>query len=123
MSNSNRPLSPHLQVYKPQLTSVLSILHRGTGMVITLGALVIAAWIWGAMLGPSGYDCISGLLNSVVGTLVMIVWTWCICYHLLNGIRHLFWDYGWGFELNQAYFSGKLVVAGSVVLTVLVWLI
>ena len=123
MHKNPRPLSPHLQVYKPQLTSVLSIMHRGTGVVIAIGAVIIALWFWSIMLGPEAYDCISGFLNSVFGKVLLVVWTACTAYHLFNGIRHLFWDFGYGFELSQTYTSGWLVVIASVVFTVGVWLV
>ena len=123
MPTRNRPLSPHLQVYKPQLTSVLSILHRGTGFVITMGAVIIAWWIWGVAGSGENFTSVSGFLNSVFGKALLLIWTLCTCYHLCNGIRHLFWDFGLGFELDQAYFSGKLVLAATVILTSMVWLL
>ena len=123
MSTRNRPLSPHLQVYKPQLTSVLSILHRGTGFVITMGAVIIAWWIWGVAGSSGNFTCVSGFLNTGFGKSLLLIWTLCTCYHLCNGIRHLFWDFGFGFELDQAYFSGKLVLAATVILTSMVWLL
>lgn len=122
MSNQ-RPLSPHLQIYKPQLTSVLSIMHRATGIVIAMGAIFIAIWIWAAAGDGSCYETMQGILQSVFGKIVMIIWTFCTFYHLCNGIRHLFWDVGMGFELNQAYLSGKIVVAAAVLLTIAGWLL
>lgn len=92
-------------------------------MIITLGALVIAAWLWSIASGSDSYNGISAFLDSIFGRLLMIAWTFCTCYHLFNGIRHLVWDYGYGFELEQAYLSGKLVVVGAVALTVLVWIL
>ena len=123
LSANNRPLSPHLQVYKPQLTSVLSILHRATGAVITFGALMIVGWLVCIAFGAISFSWGFQFLNSLFGKGLLIVWTLCTCYHLANGIRHLLWDIGWGFDLNQAYFSGKLVIVGSIVLTLLVWLL
>ncbi len=123
MSTRNRPLSPHLQVYKPQLTSVLSILHRATGVVITFGALVIVGWLGCIASGAEGFDWAFQFLNSLLGQGLLVVWTLCTCYHLLNGIRHLVWDMGYGFELEQAYLTGKWVIVGSFVLTVLIWLL
>ena len=98
-------------------------MHRGTGMIISLGAVIIAWWLFSMVSGEDSFNAVNGFLNSIPGTILMVIWTFCTCYHLLNGIRHLVWDAGYGFELDQAYLSGKLVVAGSVVLTVLVWLI
>ena len=123
MSAKSRPLSPHLQVYRPQLTSVLSILHRGTGLVLTLGAVLIAAWFWGLGGGESSYARVSAVLNSTPGKVLLLAWTACTFYHLCNGIRHLLWDIGHGFELSAVYRSGWLVVAATVVLTLLVWLL
>ncbi len=123
MSTRNRPLSPHLQVYKPQLTSVLSILHRATGVIITLGAILMAGWLFSIASGSSVYACVHQLLNAGIGKALLILWTLCSSYHLLNGIRHLFWDFGYGFELDRAYLSGKAVLAGTAILTMLVWLV
>ena len=118
-----RPLSPHLQVYRPQLTSVLSILHRGTGVIMTIGALLLAWWLWAVAGGPDGYRLAHGFFTSWAGKLLLFVWTLCTFYHLCNGIRHLAWDMGHGFELPTAYLSGKIVVAASLGLTLLAWLI
>jgi len=101
----------------------LSILHRGTGIVITIGAVIIAWWIWSITSNPQSFGFVSGILNSVFGKVLLLIWTLCTCYHLCNGIRHLAWDIGLGFEIDQAYFSGKLVMAVSVVLTCVVWLL
>ncbi len=123
MTASNRPLSPHLQVYRPQLTSVLSILHRATGIVIAAGALLIAWWLWAIMSGPESYHAVHRFFNSMIGCTVLILWTGCTFYHLCSGVRHLFWDAGIGFELSQVYLTGKLVVIGAVGLTGLAWLL
>jgi succinate dehydrogenase / fumarate reductase cytochrome b subunit len=98
-------------------------MHRGTGIVISLGALVIAAWLWSVAMGGESYECMSWLLTSTLGKLFLVIWSACTSYHLLNGIRHLFWDAGFGFELDQAYLTGKLVLILTVVLTLAVWLI
>ncbi len=123
MSSSNRPLSPHLQIYKPQLTSVLSILHRATGVVITMGAIAIAGWLWSIASGSDLYTCFSAILNSGIGKAGLVIWSMCTAYHLCNGIRHLAWDFGFGFDIEQAYLTGKLVLLGTVILTLTVWLI
>ena len=120
---TNRPLSPHLQVYRPQLTSVLSIVHRATGIVIAIGAVVIAAWIWSLSAGQGSFEFINDFLASVVGKIFLFAWTACTAYHLCNGVRHLVWDAGFGFELSQAYLSGKVVIAATVVLTLMVWMV
>ena len=123
MVNTQRPLSPHLQIYKPQLTSVLSILHRLTGLALGLGALVIALWVVAAGLGPEAFGSIDRFLGSGFGRMLLFAWSLCLFYHLCNGIRHLVWDAGFGFEISTVYASGKVVVAAAVALTVLAWIV
>ncbi len=122
MATDNRPLSPHLQVYKPQLTSMLSILHRITGVVLAIGTLLLVWWLIAAAAGPGAYDTAQGFIGSILGRLLLFGWTFALFYHLANGIRHLAWDAGWGFELSTAYATGWLVVIVSVVLTFLSWI-
>jgi succinate dehydrogenase / fumarate reductase cytochrome b subunit len=121
MVTDNRPLSPHLQVYRPQLTSVLSISHRITGMVLSLGTVVIVAWLLALASGPEAYGALTATLSTPVALVLLAGWTFALMYHLLNGIRHLFWDAGWMLDLRGAYVSGWAVVALSVVLTGLIW--
>ena len=118
---SNRPLSPHLQIYRPQLTSTLSITHRITGILLALGTLVLLFWLSAAASGPDAYAAAQSVLDMVIVKLVLFGWTWAFFYHLCNGLRHLCWDAGWGFELSRAYASGYAVLATSVVVTLLVW--
>lgn len=118
----HRPLSPHLQVYRPQLTSILSILHRATGIALSLGVLYLATWVMCASAGPETYAKFQGFNSSIVGRFVLGGWLFCMFYHLFNGIRHLFWDAGYGFEIKDAYRSGWLVVAASLVATVIAWI-
>ena len=120
---SQRPLSPHLQIYRPQLTSVLSILHRGTGVVLALGALLIAWWLWAVAGGAEAYGVAHGFFNAWFGKGLLFIWTLCTFYHLCNGVRHLVWDVGYGFELPAAYLSGKIMVGVSLGLTLLAWLV
>lgn len=121
MSAQNRPLSPHLQVYRPQMTSVLSITHRATGVVLALGTLLLVWWLVAAAGGPDPYATVQAFLGSILGRLMLFGWTLALFYHLCNGIRHLFWDAGYGFELKAAYGSGWLVLAASLVLTLAAW--
>jgi succinate dehydrogenase / fumarate reductase cytochrome b subunit len=120
---SNRPLSPHLQVYKPQLTSVLSILHRITGAVLAVGTLLVTYWLSALAGGPETFASANVILGSVLGKIVLFFWSWALFYHLANGIRHLIWDTGFGFDLPTVYLSGKIMVGASFALTVLLWLV
>ena len=123
MSTNHRPLSPHLQIYRPQLTSVLSIMHRGTGVVLAISSLLIGWWFWSAMAGPESYQTAYGFFNSFFGKILLFLWTACLFYHLSNGIRHLIWDTGQALELEHAYLAGKCVLGSAAILTVLVWIL
>jgi succinate dehydrogenase / fumarate reductase cytochrome b subunit len=116
-----RPLSPHLQIYRPQLTSVLSITHRATGVALAVGTLLLAWWLIAAATGPEAYAVVQGVLASWIGRLLLLGWTVSLFYHLCNGIRHLFWDVGYGFELRTTYVSGWLVILATIVLTAATW--
>ncbi len=117
----SRPLSPNIQIYRPQLTSVLSIANRITGVVLSLGALGLVAWLVAAALGPQPYAAVQGALISWPGQIVLVAFTFAFFLHLCGGIRHLVWDTGRGFELRSIYASGWAVVAASIVLTVATW--
>ena len=121
MATDNRPLSPHLQVYRPQLTSVLSILHRITGVGLAVGTLLLVWWLVSAATGPTAFDTVQSFIGSIVGRLLLLAWSFALYYHLCNGIRHLVWDAGKGFELGTAYVSGWLVVIAAAVLTAISW--
>lgn len=120
---SNRPLSPHLQIYRPQLTSVLSILHRATGIALSVGALYLAIWVMYAAGGARGYEAFQSFNASILGRILLGGWLFSAFYHLCNGIRHLFWDAGYGFELKDTYRSGWIVVVVSLIATVLSWIV
>jgi succinate dehydrogenase / fumarate reductase cytochrome b subunit len=122
MTTDNRPLSPHLQVYKPQLTSMLSILHRLTGIALAFGTLLLVWWLIAAATGPGAYDAVQNFIGSIPGRLLLLGWTFSLFYHLANGIRHLAWDTGRGFELTTAYATGWLVVIAAIVLTLVSWI-
>ena len=122
MAHSARPVSPHLQIYKPQLTSVLSILHRIAGVVTFVGAICILAWLVSLAWDASMYRFLQDIAVSIPVQVFLFFWSWALIYHLLNGLRHLFWDSGKGFELPQIYKSGKLVVSLSIFITVAIWL-
>ena len=121
MESDNRPLSPHLQIYRPQLTSMLSIAHRGAGIALGLGTVFFAWWLLAAASGPDAYGAVQSFFGSVPGIIVLAGFSFALFYHLCNGIRHLFWDAGMGLELDQAYRSGWAVIAAAVVLTAGAW--
>lgn len=121
VNRGNRPLSPHLTVYRPQITSMLSILHRVTGVALTLGAVLAVWWLLAAATSDEYFEFVDGLLTSWIGHLVLLGLTFSLAYHFCNGIRHLMWDMGYGFELDQVENSGKAAVIGAVVLTALIW--
>jgi succinate dehydrogenase / fumarate reductase cytochrome b subunit len=112
-----------LQIYRPQLTSMLSIIHRITGVGLALGAVLVVWWLLAAATSADYFATVDGLLTSWIGYLVLLGSTWALAYHLLNGIRHLFWDMGHGFEIETVERSGMAVVIGSGALTVLLWLL
>ena len=118
---SSRPLSPHLQIYRPQLTSILSITHRGTGIFLSLGVVVLAYWLVAIAGGESSYAIARECLSSVLSKLLLATWSFSFYFHLCNGIRHLFWDAGIGLELKNVYASGYTGVAASLVMTALTW--
>ena len=119
VNRGNRPLSPHLQVYRPQITSMLSILHRATGVGLLVGAAAVVWWLLAAATSAEYFAFVDGVLTSWLGTLVMLGSAWALCYHLANGIRHLIWDMGLGFDLNAVTKSGIAAVGASVALTLL----
>jgi succinate dehydrogenase / fumarate reductase cytochrome b subunit len=121
--DDRRPLSPHLQIYRWQLTSVLSIMHRFSGVALAVGTIVLVWWLVAGAIGERYFDFVQGFLRSWFGLLILFGWSVALFYHLLNGIRHLFWDAGYGFELKQAYASGYAVLAGTAALTVFAWAI
>jgi succinate dehydrogenase / fumarate reductase cytochrome b subunit len=117
MDRVERPLSPHLQIYRPQITSILSILHRLTGLVLSVGALVLVYWLVALATGPVAYVQAAAILSSVWLKICYAGWSFCFFYHLANGIRHLFWDVGWGFEPSQIQASGWFVVVVASMVT------
>ena len=116
-----RPISPHLQVYKPQITSVLSIFHRITGVALTFGLILLVAWIFTLSLGEEYFEYFVMFIKSWFGLLILFGFTFALNYHLCNGIRHLFWDAGYGYEIETVYKSGLAVLVVSFVLTILIW--
>jgi succinate dehydrogenase / fumarate reductase cytochrome b subunit len=112
-----RPLSPHLQIYRWQISNTLSILHRITGAALSVGILALAYWLLALAGGATDYHAATGVFASPPGILLLVGWTFAFCYHFLNGIRHLCWDVGVGFERAQSRASGWAVVAGALLCT------
>jgi len=123
MAARQRPLSPHLDIYKKQITSVLSIFHRATGVVLAIGALFVAAWLVCVASDAECFAWCQQLLASWFGQLAMFVFSASMIYHLLNGIRHLLWDIGWGMEIQTVVKTGYVVIGLSVILTALLWFV
>lgn len=118
-TGGKRPLSPHLTIYRPQITSILSIFHRATGAGMAASMALVVWWLLAAATGPEYFAFVDGLLTSWLGALVLIASAAAFFYHLLNGIRHMWWDIGNGFEMAQVTASGLAVLAGTGVLTVI----
>ncbi len=116
-----RPLSPNIQIYRPQLTSVLSIANRITGILLSVGAVGLVIWLSAAAAGPGPYAIIQQAIGSWIGRLVLLGFTFAFFLHLCGGVRHLIWDTVHGFELRSIYISGWSVVAAVVLLTVAAW--
>ncbi|RED54283.1 succinate dehydrogenase, cytochrome b556 subunit [Aestuariispira insulae] len=123
MSAKNRPLSPHLQVYRWQWTMAYSILHRATGVALSVGALFLVCWLVALAGGAAEFTLVQDFSASIIGKIMLLGWTWSLFYHLANGIRHMVWDSGRWLELKPAELSGHISLASSVVLTLLVWVL
>jgi succinate dehydrogenase / fumarate reductase cytochrome b subunit len=121
MASRERPLSPHLQVYRWQITMTMSILHRASGIALVVGAFALAWWLLAVAAGGDAYASAAACLASPFGKFVLFGFSLSLVYHLLNGIRHMLWDIGWGFELPEVYRSGYTVFGLTVVLTALIW--
>ena len=113
MAQAKRPVSPHLQVYRWSVTMASSILHRASGVALGVGTLVLAWWLIAAATSDEAYQVVQTCLGSVVGRLVMFGFVWSLVYHAMNGVRHLVWDLGYGFELKTAQISGWFVFIAS----------
>ena len=119
----NRPLSPHLSIHKKVLTSVFSILHRITGIGLSLGSVLIAIWISLLSLGPNYFFIFQTISDTFLFKLILMLWTIGIFYHLFNGIRYLYWTYGIGMDLKTVYASGYIVGILTILASFIVWLI
>lgn len=118
-----RPLSPHLQVYRPQITSVLSILHRISGVALAVGTGLLVYWLLALAAGPVAFTEAQGFLGSLFGQFLLFGWTLALFYHFCNGIRHLAWDLGYGYDLETVTRSGWLTVGATIGLTLFAWIL
>ena len=123
MNDSNNPLSPHLQIYRWHISSLLSITHRISGVINLLALILIFFWLITLSLGESNYELFLFAINSFFGKFILILFTWSMSFHLLSGIRHLVWDLGYGFEIKTANISGIIVIISSLAFTIIFWLL
>ena len=122
MNDSKNPLSPHLQIYRWHISSLLSITHRISGIINLLALILIFFWLIALSLGENNYESFLLLINSFFGKFILIGFTWSMIFHLLSGVRHLVWDLGYGFEIKTANISGTIVIIFSLALTIIFWL-
>lgn len=123
MSNSGRPLSPHLSVYRWPVTMLLSILHRITGVAMSFGLVVLAMWFVHAAAGPEKYEYFRATMATPIGLILLVGWTFAFLLHLANGVRHLVWDMGYGFEKHEADRSAWIALVFAAVVTAGLWLL
>jgi succinate dehydrogenase / fumarate reductase cytochrome b subunit len=119
----NRPLSPHLQIYKLIPTMVMSIVHRITGAALYFGTLLVVWWLIAAASGQAYFEWVSWLMGTIIGRLILLGYTWALLHHMLGGFRHFMWDLGYGFEKTFSTKLAKATLVGSLCLTVIVWAI
>ncbi len=120
---AERPLSPHLQIYRRTLTMMMSIVHRVSGFALYFGTLLLAWWLLAAASGPNAYSQFEWFIGSIVGQLILLGYTWALMHHMLGGIRHLIWDSGRGFGAQEREWLTAATLIGSIALTVVVWVI
>ena len=118
-----RPLSPHIQIYRWPLPMMMSIAHRVTGIGLYFGTLLVAWWLIAAASGPNAYSSIGSFMNSFLGRFILFGYTWALLHHMLGGIRHLIWDTGHGFEPHEREWLSLATLVGSVSLTLLLWIV
>ena len=123
MNDTNNPLSPHLQIYRWQISSLLSIVHRISGVINLLALILIFFWLMLLSFGESNYELFLLIINSFFGKFILIGFTWSMSFHLLSGARHLVWDLGYGYEIKTANISGTIVIIASLILTIIFWLL
>jgi succinate dehydrogenase / fumarate reductase cytochrome b subunit len=118
-----RPISPHLTIYRPMLTMMMSIVHRITGGALYVGTLLLAWWLIAAASGPNGYATVQSFMASFIGRLILFGYTWALLHHMLGGIRHFVWDTGHGFGPGEREWLARATLFGSVTLTIVLWLV
>ena len=123
MTDNQNPLSPHLQIYRWHISSLISITHRISGVINLFTLILIFFWLLFLSLGESNYELFLLMINSFIGKFILIGFTWSMSFHILSGMRHLAWDLGYGFEIKTANISGIIVIIASLVLTVIFWLL
>ena len=119
---NNNPLSPHIQIYSWNISSLISISHRITGVINIIALTVVCLWIASLLLGESNYEYIKFFLQSIFGKFIILTLVWSFTFQILSEVRHLFWDFGYGFELKTSKISGLLVIFGSFIFTILIYL-
>lgn len=120
---AERPLSPHLQIYRPMLTMMMSIVHRITGVALYFGTLLLVIWLIAAATSPEAFATVNGIYGSWLGLLVLVGFSWALIHHAIGGVRHFVWDTGAGFGPEWREWLAKLTIGGSVALTVLLWIV
>ncbi len=118
-----RPLSPHLQIYRPMLTMMMSIMHRVTGAALYFGVLLLIWWLWAAAFSGSQFNLAQSVFGHWIGMIVLVGFTWALIHHTLGGIRHLIWDTGRGFDPVTIEWMARANLAGSIILTIAFWAI
>jgi succinate dehydrogenase / fumarate reductase, cytochrome b subunit len=116
-----RPISPHLQIYRITLTMAMSIFHRATGIALYFGTLLVAWWLIAAASGPNAYAAVQWFMGSIIGLLILFAYTWVLIHHMLGGVRHLIWDTGHGFGPSEREWLARATIVGSVGLTIVLW--
>ncbi|WP_350335593.1 succinate dehydrogenase, cytochrome b556 subunit [Coralliovum pocilloporae] len=120
---AKRPLSPHLQIYKPIFTMMMSIVHRITGVALYLGTVLVVLWLLALAGNPKSYDAVQWFFGSWIGRIILLGYTWALLHHMLGGLRHFIWDFGHGLEKGSRDWLAKATLVGSIALTIVVWVI
>jgi succinate dehydrogenase / fumarate reductase cytochrome b subunit len=122
-ASTNRPLSPHLSIYRPTLTMMMSIVHRATGMALYAGTILLVWWLIAASVGANAYANVQWFMGTILGRLILFGYTWALVHHMFGGIRHFIWDLGYGFGPNEREWLVRLNLGGSIVVTIVLWVI